>query len=222
MSDPTDFTRRRLLAAAGTAPLALAATRALAQSASGQPMPTDAAPQPVLPGEKMRWAVVGLGSFAINEAIPGFTDARQSRMTAFVSGNPAKARDLGARHGVSRFYDYANYDTMKANAEIDCVYVVLPVGLHAEYTVRALEAGKHVLCEKPMASTAAECERMVAAAKANNRQLGVAYRVQTPHRRRRARRDPRGAERPRVQRQPAVPAAQVAARKGARRRRVDV
>ncbi len=125
----------------------------------------------------MRWAVVGLGSFAINEAIPGFVDARQARMTAFVSGNPAKARDLGARHGVSRFYDYANYDTMKDNAEIDCVYVILPVGLHAEYTVRALEAGKHVLCEKPMASTSAECERMVAAAKANNRQLGVAYRV---------------------------------------------
>jgi predicted dehydrogenase len=173
----TDFTRRRLLAAAGAAPLALAASRALAQTAAGQPMPTDAQPQPLTPQEQMRWAVVGLGSFAINEAIPGFVDARQARMTAFVSGNPEKARDLGARHGVSRFYDYANYDTMKDDAEIDCVYVILPVGLHAEYAVRALEAGKHVLSEKPMASTSAECERMVAAAKANGRQLGVAYRV---------------------------------------------
>lgn len=177
MSAETDFTRRRLLAAAGAAPLALAASRAFAQSAIGQPMPVDAAPQPALPGEQMRWAIVGLGSFGINQVLPGFADARLSRMTALVSGNPAKARDLGARHGVSKFYDYANYDTMKDNAEIDCVYVVLPVGLHAEYTVRALEAGKHVLCEKPMASTSAECERMVAAAQANNRQLGVAYRV---------------------------------------------
>ena len=177
MSDETNLTRRRLLVAAGAAPLALAAGRAFAQAAQGQPMPGDAAPQPAPPGEQMRWAIVGLGSFAINQVIPGFADARQSRMTAFVSGNPAKARDLGARHGVSRFYDYANYDTMKDNAEIDCVYIVLPVGLHAEYTVRALEAGKHVLCEKPMASTSAECERMVAAAKANGRQLGVAYRV---------------------------------------------
>ena len=109
--------------------------------------------------------------------MPGAEVARQSRMSAFVSGNAAKARDLGARHAVSRFYDYANYDTMKNDAEIDCVYIVLPVGLHAEYTVRALEAGKHVLCEKPMASTSAECERMIAAARANNRQLGVAYRV---------------------------------------------
>jgi predicted dehydrogenase len=125
----------------------------------------------------MRWAIVGLGSFAIGQVIPGFGDARQSRMTAFVSGNPAKARDLGARYGVSRFYDYANYDTIADDLEIDCVYIVLPVGLHAEYTIRALEAGKHVLCEKPMASTSAECEAMVAAAKASGRQLGVAYRV---------------------------------------------
>jgi predicted dehydrogenase len=173
----TDLTRRHVLAAAGTAPLVFAAGRALAQTAEGQPMPGGAAPQPAPPGERMGWAIVGLGSYGVNQVIPGFADARLSRMTAFVSGNPAKARDLGTRHGVSRFYDYANYDTMKDNAEIDCVYIVLPVGLHAEYTIRALEAGKHVLCEKPMASTSAECEAMIAAAKANNRQLGVAYRV---------------------------------------------
>src|SRR5262245_12132825 len=114
----TDLTRRKLLAAAGAVPLTLAASRTFAQSATGQPMPGDAAPQPAVPGEQVRWAVVGLGSFAVNEAIPGFIDARQARMTAFVSGNPAKARDLGARHGVSRFYDYVNYDTMKNDREI--------------------------------------------------------------------------------------------------------
>src|SRR5690606_19528913 len=175
MADETRFTRRHLLAAAGAAPLTLAAGRALAQQAQGQPLPGGTT-LPAPPGERVRWAIVGLGSFGINQVIPGFADAHQSRMTAFVSGNAAKARDLGARHGVSRFYDYANFDTMQDDAEIDCVYIVLPVGLHAEYTVRALEAGKHVLCEKPMASTSAECERMIAAAKASNRQLGVAYR----------------------------------------------
>src|SRR5688500_5692063 len=172
----SDLTRRHLLAAAGAAPLVFAAGRAFAQTAEGQPMP-GAAPQPVPPGARLGWVIVGPGSYGVNQVIPGFGDARQSKMTAFVSGNPAKARDLGARHGVSRFYDYANYDTIKDDAEIDCVYIVLPVGLHAEYTIRALEAGKHVLCEKPMASTSAECEAMVAAAKAANRQLGVAYRV---------------------------------------------
>jgi predicted dehydrogenase len=125
----------------------------------------------------MRWAIVGLGTFGVGQVIPGFADARQSRMTAFVSGNPAKARDLGARYGVSHFYDYQNFDDIAQNEEIDCVYIVLPVGLHAEFTIRALRAGKHVLCEKPMASTAAEAQAMVDAARAANRQLGVAYRV---------------------------------------------
>jgi predicted dehydrogenase len=183
MSDDSSLTRRRLLAVAGAAPLALAAGRAFAQAAQGQPMP-GGAEQPLPPAERLRWAIVGLGSYGVNQVIPGFAGARQSRMTAFVSGNPAKARDLGARHGVARFYDYANYDTMRDDPEIDCVYIVLPVGLHAEYTIRALEAGKHVLCEKPMASTAAECEAMIAAAKAAGRQLGVAYRVHfEPHNR---------------------------------------
>jgi predicted dehydrogenase len=172
----TDFTRRRVLAAAAAAPLVLSATRALAQTAEGQPLPGGATLSE-LPAERMRWAIVGLGSFALGQVLPEFAAARRSRMTAFVSGNPQKARDLGARYGVDRFYDYADYDTMKDDPEIDCVYNVLPVGLHAEYTIRALEAGKHVLCEKPMASTSAECERMIAAAKANGRQLGVAYRV---------------------------------------------
>ena len=66
MSNETNLTRRHLLAAAGTVPVALSATRAFAQAASGQPMPTDAAPQPALPGEQMRWAVVGLGVFLVS------------------------------------------------------------------------------------------------------------------------------------------------------------
>ena len=183
MFDETNLTRRRLLAAAGTVPLAMAAGRALAQTAEGQPMPGNAAlPEP--PGARMGWAVVGLGSYALGQVIPEFPAARQAKLTAFVSGNPAKARDLGARYGVEHLYDYRTYDRMADNPAIDCVYIVLPVGLHAEYTIRALEAGKHVLCEKPMASTSAECEAMIAAAKANDRQLGVGYRVHfEPHNR---------------------------------------
>jgi len=176
MTEKTRLTRREMIAAAGAVPLAAGAARALAQDAQGQPMlGNPALPQP--PGERLGWAIVGLGTFGVGQVIPGFGDARGSKMTAFVSGNPAKARDLGARYGVEHLYDYRNYDSMAGNPAIDCVYIVLPVGLHAEYTIRALEAGKHVLCEKPMASTSAECEAMIAAAKANDRRLGVAYRV---------------------------------------------
>jgi predicted dehydrogenase len=175
-ADQTDFTRRRLLAAATMAPLALGATRALGQQAHGTPLVGNfALPDP--PGEKLRWAIVGLGNFAVGEAIPGFIDSQHARMTAFVSGSPAKQRDLGARFGVSKFYNYQNFDSIANDPEIDCVYIILPVGLHAEYTIRALKAGKHVLTEKPMASTSAECAAMIAAAKAANRQLGVAYRI---------------------------------------------
>jgi len=129
------------------------------------------------PVQKARYAVVGLGTFSIGQILPIVRDCRYSALTAFVSGSPQKAHDLGARYGVSRIYDYADFDKIAENDEIDCVYIALPVGMHAEYTIRALKAGKHVLCEKPMASTVAECEAMVASAKAANRQLGIAYRV---------------------------------------------
>ncbi len=173
--------RRSILAGIAAAPAMLGAQRAAAQQAQGQPLLGN----PTLPdpfGERMRWAIVGLGTFAIGQVIPGFADARKSRITAFVSGNPAKAKTLGDRYGVTRLYDYANFDRIAQDREIDAVYIALPVGLHAEYTIRALKAGKHVLCEKPMASSSAECEAMIAAAKAANRRLGVAYRVHfEPH-----------------------------------------
>lgn len=168
--------RRSLLAGAAAASTLGGASWVRGQEAQGQPLIGN----PVLPeptGTRMRWAIVGLGSFAVGQVIPGFLDARKSRMTAFVSGNATKARQLGERFGISRFYDYGNFDRIASDKEIDCVYIALPVGLHAEYTIRALKAGKHVLVEKPMASTSQECEAMIAAAKAANRQLGVAYRV---------------------------------------------
>ncbi len=127
--------------------------------------------------KRLRWAVVGLGTFAVGQMMPAFAASKEAVMTAFVSGHPEKAREQGARYHVTRFYDYGNFDQIASDPDIDCVYIALPVALHAEYTIRALKAGKHVLCEKPMASTVAECEAMIAAAKAVGRQLGVAYRI---------------------------------------------
>lgn len=168
--------RRTMLIAGTGALLTLSHGRAHGQKAQGQPLMGD----PVLPlpaGERMRWAVVGLGTFAVGQILPAFGEAGQSRLTAFVSGTPDKARQLGAAYGVDRFYSYETYDQIADDPEIDCVYIALPVGLHADYTIRALNAGKHVLCEKPMASTSAECAAMIAAAKKAGKTLGVAYRV---------------------------------------------
>jgi predicted dehydrogenase len=171
----TEFDRRHFLAAAGLLPLAANAAMA-APTAQGQPFPAGFTP-PDPSARRMRYAVVGLGTFAVGQVLPAMLDSARSRVTAFVSGNPRKAGDLGARYGVSRFYDYADFDKIAQDDEIDCVYIALPVGLHAEYAIRALKAGKHVLCEKPMAATSAECEAMIAAAKAAGKQLGIAYRV---------------------------------------------
>jgi predicted dehydrogenase len=173
-----EIDRRRLLLGASVAPLAASVAGAAQAEVVAKGQPLRGNPQmPEPPAKRMGYAVVGLGSFAIGQVLPGLQAASQSSVTALVSGNPEKARDIGARYGVNRIYDYKNFDKIADDKDIDCVYIALPVGLHAEYTIRALKAGKHVLCEKPMASTVAECEAMVAAAKAANRQLGVAYRV---------------------------------------------
>jgi glucose-fructose oxidoreductase len=176
MSDDNKITRRTLIGGAAITPIAASASKAFAQKAEGQPVIGNPyLPDP--PQDRMRWAVVGLGSYAVGQLIPGFVKANKSRLTALVSGNPDKAAKIAKRYGVPHIYNYDNFDDIASNAEIDCVLIVLPVGLHAEYTIRALKAGKHVLCEKPMASTAKEGEAMIAAAKAANRQLGVGYRV---------------------------------------------
>jgi len=133
-------------------------------------------PEP--PGKKLGWAIVGLGSLSINQILPAFAKCEKSNVVAFVSGHPEKAKKLALRYGVNpkNIYNYQNYDSIKDNPEVDVIYVVLPNGMHAEYTVRGLQAGKHVLSEKPMANTPAECEQMIAAGKKADRKLMVAYR----------------------------------------------
>ncbi len=166
-SDPS---RRRFLQSTG---LSLAAA-----SLAG----TRVAAQPRLPGppeKKLGYAIVGLGSLSINQILPAFAYCRHARPTALVSGDAAKAKTLAAAYGVpeSGIYSYDTYDRIKDNPDVDIVYVVLPNSMHREYTVRAHEAGKHVLCEKPMANTPQECEQMIAAAKAAGRKLMIGYRL---------------------------------------------
>jgi predicted dehydrogenase len=132
------------------------------------------------PGKKLGWAIVGLGSLAINQILPAFALCEKSKVVALVSGHPDKANKLAVRYGVNpkNIYNYQNYDSIRDNPEVDIIYIVLPNGMHAEYTVRGLQAGKHVLTEKPMANTPAECQQMVDAGRKANRKLMVAYRCQ--------------------------------------------
>ena len=97
----------------------------------------------------MGWAIVGLGSLSINQILPAFAKCEKSKVVAFVSGHPDKANKLALRYGVSpkNIYNYQNYDTIKDNPDVDIIYIVLPNGMHAEYTIRGHQAGKHVLSE---------------------------------------------------------------------------
>jgi predicted dehydrogenase len=123
----------------------------------------------------VRYAVVGLGHIAQVAVLPAFTHAtRNSRLVAVVSGDRTKRRDAAARYGVET-YSYDDYE--RCLEQVDAVYVATPNHLHAEHTIRAARAGVHVLCEKPLAVTTAECRRMIAACDRHGVRLMTAYRL---------------------------------------------
>ncbi len=130
------------------------------------------------PNRRLGYAIVGLGTYGLKVIIPQFANCRNSRLAAVVSGDPAKARRVAAQHGLPdrSIYDYRNFDTIRDNPDVDIVYVCLPNSMHADYTIRAAKAGKHVLCEKPMAVSVAECEAMIAACRNAGRKLMIGYR----------------------------------------------
>jgi predicted dehydrogenase len=128
--------------------------------------------------KSVRYAVIGLGHIAQAAVLPAFKHAqRNSVLAALVSGEQKKLKALGARHGVSRLCSYDDVDELFASGEIDAVYIALPNNMHKEFTIRAARAGLHVLCEKPMAVTARQCEEMIRATEKANVKLMIAYRL---------------------------------------------
>jgi predicted dehydrogenase len=127
---------------------------------------------------KIGYCVIGLGVIA-DHFMRGVQQSSNSRITGLVSGHRDKAERIAAQYGVpkSSIYSYEDMDKFRDNKTIDAVYVALPNSMHAEYTVRSAKAGKHVLCEKPMSTTVAEAEAMIAACKAAHVQLMIAYRL---------------------------------------------
>jgi len=179
-----DASRRSFLKSAASIGVTAAASVSPAVAASRLwPAGTQAQPAPA-PGRKLGFALVGIGSLTTNQLLPAFARCAHARPVALVSGDAAKARRFAAQYGIpeSGIYSYETYDRIADNPDIDVVYIVLPNSMHAEYTIRALKAGKHVLCEKPMANSVAECESMIAAAREAVRKLMIAYRLRyEPH-----------------------------------------
>ena len=126
----------------------------------------------------VRYAVIGLGHIAQAAMLPAFQHAsRNSVLSALVSGDAKKLQQLGKRYRVPHLCSYDQVDELFASGEIDAVYIALPNAMHKEYTVRAARAGLHVLCEKPMAVNARDCEQMIRATRAAKVKLMIAYRL---------------------------------------------
>ena len=161
--------RRRFLETLSAPLLALPAVRTYARPA----------PAPLRHDERvLRVALVGLGGYAQRVA-QAMQECRRARITGLVSGTPAKLRDWAQRYRVPEagLYDYGGMDAIRDNPDIDAVYILTPNALHREQAIRAARAGKHVICEKPMALNAGEAGEMVDACRKAGVQLLVGYRM---------------------------------------------
>ncbi|EMI58388.1 Gfo/Idh/MocA family protein [Rhodopirellula sallentina] len=117
----------------------------------------------------VNFALVGLGSLSTKQIAPALQKTQHAKLAGIVTGTPSKEKTWAEKYGIPQhnIYDYDTFDKLSENEEIDVVYIVLPNGMHHEFTIRGAKAGKHVLCEKPMANSAQECREMIAACDEN-------------------------------------------------------
>ena len=125
---------------------------------------------------RIGYAVVGLGSIAETAVLPALGNSKTSKLMALVSRDESRAQQVGAKFGVKHCYSYENYDQCLSQPSVDAVFITSVNSAHAEQTIRAAKAGKHVLCEKPMATSVEDCRRMVEACRAHRVRLMIAYR----------------------------------------------
>lgn len=121
----------------------------------------------------IRWGLIGCGDISRKRVAPALRDSELCELIAVSRARSELAESFAREFGARRWY--SDWRELLSDREIDAVYVATPVHLHAEQTIAAAEAGKHVLCEKPMALDVAECDRIIAACRANEVKLGVAY-----------------------------------------------
>jgi predicted dehydrogenase len=157
-----EFIRRTSVAAAGAPWLAAWSSRAGAAD----------------PNRKVGFALCGLGSLSTGQLAPALQATQHCRLAGIITGTPAKAAAWKAKYGIpdKNIYNYETMVRLADNPDIDVVYVVTPNALHAESAIKAAQAGKHVLSEKPMEVSVEKCQKMIDACRAANRMLAIGYR----------------------------------------------
>lgn len=123
--------------------------------------------------QKLRWGILGSASIAVESVIPGLQQSELNEVTAIASRDEDKAKQTADQLGIDKAY--GSYEALLADDSIDAVYIPLPNHLHREWTIRAAEAGKHILCEKPLALTEQEAQEMVQACADAGVQLAEAF-----------------------------------------------
>ncbi|MCM5529170.1 Gfo/Idh/MocA family protein [Parasegetibacter sp. NRK P23] len=128
---------------------------------------------------KLGIALVGLGNYATGQLAPALLQTEHCYLAGIVTGTPSKIPTWKEKYNIpdENIYNYDNYDRIKDNKNIDIIYVVLPNSMHAEYTIRGFGAGKHVICEKPMAITVEDCDKMLAAQQKAGKKFSIGYRL---------------------------------------------
>lgn len=131
--------------------------------------------------KKLGVALVGLGYYSAGLLAPALQQTEHCELRGIVTGTPSKEKTWIKKYGIAQenIYNYDNFDEIVNNEAIDIVYIVLPNSMHAEFSIRAAKAGKHVICEKPMAMDVAECEQIIKACKDAGVKLSVGYRLQS-------------------------------------------
>lgn len=122
---------------------------------------------------KLRWGIIGCAGIAIRSVIPGIQQSERGEVVAVASRDESKAKQTAEKLGIPKAY--GSYEALLADGEIDAVYIPLPNHLHKEWTIRAAEAGKHVLCEKPFSMDTAEAAEMVEACARHGVTLAEAF-----------------------------------------------
>ncbi|HET6557053.1 MAG TPA: Gfo/Idh/MocA family oxidoreductase [Prolixibacteraceae bacterium] len=142
--------------------------------------PFIASSKPAFQQKKLGIALVGLGYYSADLLMPALEQTQYVKLAGLVTGTPEKAKKFGDKYKIPKenIYNYENFDKIASNAAIDVVYIVLPNNMHKEFTIRAAKAGKHVICEKPMALNAAECREMIDACQKAGVSLSIGYRLQ--------------------------------------------
>lgn len=162
------FSRRSVIALGSGAALASALRLRAAPAVQTNPEP-----------RKLGIALLGLGDYATNWLAPAIAQSSYGKIAGIVTGSPEKIPAWQEKYSIpdSAVFNYENLEDIASNKDIDVVYVVTPTGLHHKYGIRALEAGKHLICEKPMAPTTDDCTRMIDAARKADRMLQIGYRL---------------------------------------------